>query len=801
MTASQPRSSTATQPHFLFRATGWFLLSVGFTALASAAPPPSTPYSFTTFAGAASIGSSDGNGSNARFNQPYGIAVDATGNLYVADSSNHTIRKINPGGTVTTLAGKAGYSLPSDQISTSGDGTGSAARFSGPTGLAMDAAGNIYVVGSGENAIRKVTAAGVVTTFAGGGSANLFIVPQGVAIDSAGNLYVADAFNHTIHKVTPGGVVTTVAGSASGSADGVGTAAMFFGPRGVAIDAAGNLYVADSGNATIRKISPDGVVTTFAGRAGVTGSADGAGTAATFNFPCGVAIDATGNLYVADSGNALIRKITAGGVVTTLAGRAGQVGHADGGTGVSLFFRPVALTTDQTGNIFVADASDQTVRKITPAGTVSTVAGLSPFQSAGSADGTAAARFFAPQGLANGPAGEIYVADTGNHTIRKISATGAVTTLAGLAGSAGFAEGAGASARFNTPVDVAVDLSGNVFVADERNFVIRKVTPAGTVSTVAGQSGQWGETDGPVGAALLGDITGVAVDAVGNLYVSERSRVRKIGVNGQVMTLPDFSQPHTFLTDVAVDAAGNIYAVDATYEDVVKITPTGTITRILPHYFIPARIALDAAGAVFVTSAEQHTVWKLTPDGVLAIIAGQYFTPGGTDGTGTDARFRTPTGIAVDSAGNVYVACSGSDSNTIRQGRLAGPPVIATQPASQTVAVGASVQFAVVASGVPAPTFQWYFNGSPFNNATGTSLSFSNARGSDAGEYTVAVTNDLGSVTSAKAVLTVTAAATPVPATSGDASNGGGALDAWFAAIVAIVLFGRTRKNLGTGQK
>ncbi|MEO8719028.1 MAG: hypothetical protein ABI423_12485, partial [Burkholderiales bacterium] len=278
-----------------------------------------------------------------------------------------------------------------------------------------------------------------------------------VATDSAGNVYVADQYNHTIRKITPAGVVTTLAGTAGaeGSADGTGAAARFRWPNGVATDAGGNVYVADSGNGTIRKITPAGVVTTLAGTAGVLGQTDGIGSAASFRGMVGVATDSGGNVYVADF--AIIRKVTPAGVVTTFAGTAGLLGFADG-TGAAARFSFVSaagLATDSAGNVYVADNQNSTIRKITPAGVVTTLAG-SASTSTGSADGTgAAARFYFPAGLATDAAGNVYVADTGNHTIRKITPTGVVTTVVGVAGQIGFAPG-GMPGLLRYPIGIAI---------------------------------------------------------------------------------------------------------------------------------------------------------------------------------------------------------------------------------------------------------------------------------------------------------------------------------------------------------
>lgn len=309
------------------------------------------PYTFTT------VASGD----------PFGVAVDNAGNIYVGDADNSIIQKITPAGVVTTLAGLAGSRGHTD-------GTGNAARFIGPEGVAVDGAGNVYVAESGSNTIRLVTPAGDTTTFAGTafttgsadgtGSAAQFNGPQGVAADGAGNIYVADSYNYTIRKITPAGEVTTLAGLAgvSGSANGTGTAARFGFPMGVAVDDAGNVYVADTDNHTIRKITSAGEVTTLAGLAGTSGIADGTGNAARFSFPMGVAVDGAGNVYVADTDNQTIRKITPAGAVTTLAGFQGPnwPGFVPGanGTGSEVHFTsPSGIAVDGSGNVYVADAA------------------------------------------------------------------------------------------------------------------------------------------------------------------------------------------------------------------------------------------------------------------------------------------------------------------------------------------------------------------------------------------------------------------------------------------------------------
>jgi sugar lactone lactonase YvrE len=326
-------------------------------------------YSLITFAGAAN-NTTGADGTPGSFNNPYGVAIDAAKNIYVADSLNHTIRKITPGRVVSTLAGTA-------RSSGTADGTGAAARFNFPVGIAVDSAGNVFVAETTNNVIRKITPAGVVTTFAGTalqigstdgtGPAARFFLPAGLAIDSADNLYLADSANNTIRKITPAGVVTTLAGAAlqPGFTNATGAAARFTTPFGVAVDGAGNVFVADSGNNAIRRITPGGVVTTVAGAA-ASGAIDGPAAAARFSQPRGVAVDAGGNLFVADYGNSTLRHITAGGAVTTIAGAAGIFGEVNSVGAAARLYEPIGIVVDGT-TVYVADSSNNQIRRGQPA--------------------------------------------------------------------------------------------------------------------------------------------------------------------------------------------------------------------------------------------------------------------------------------------------------------------------------------------------------------------------------------------------------------------------------------------------
>ncbi len=295
-------------------------------------------------------------------------------------------------------------------------------------------------------------------------------VPMGLAIDANNNVYVADYGSNRIRMITAAGTVSTLAGSTNGYVNATGTSAKFKNPRGVTVDASGNVYVADSNNNAIRMIAPGGAVTTYAGStSGTGGTTNGTGTAARFNNPYGLAVDASGNIYVADTYNHMIRKITPAKDVTTLAGQ--FYGYADGTGTAASFAYPNQVTVDPAGNVYVADTGNCAVRVISPAGVVSTLVGG---PTCGDKDGVGtAAQIDSPSGIVYAPDGALYITDTSNQKIKRITLDGTVTTIAG-SGTTGNQDGTGDVAKFYLPVGIVVDTNGNIYIGDQLNNAIRK---------------------------------------------------------------------------------------------------------------------------------------------------------------------------------------------------------------------------------------------------------------------------------------------------------------------------------------
>ena len=641
----------------------------GDSVSANAPPAPIVPAvgEMTLLAGTTGgVGNTDG--APGRFNQPTGLATDASGNVYVADTSSHTVRKITASGVIT-LAGKPG-------VAGYADGVGTVALFSSPVGVAVDLAGNVYVADAANRAIRKITPAGLVITVAGTagvpgnvdgtGAAARFSELKAITVDTNGALFVAE-YNQ-IRKITPAGSVTTLATG-------------FESLISLAVDRAGNVYAVDSGASLIKKITPSGAVTAFAGTitppnsVSQSGFADGGLGVAKFDRPAGITAQADGTLYVLD--NARIRKVTLDGVVTSL-----PINKSDGtrfifpgivgGTpsiSPGMIAAGLAIATD--GNIFVAAPTENLIRKVTPNLSVVDIAG-SPVVS-GNADGTgAAARFSGAGALTMDANSNIIAMDASNNAIRKVTPAGVVTTRASNVHPSADLIRQGAGPEFLR--GIAVDSAGAVLLADTAYHVIRRIGLDGATTIVAGTA--W--PDGVRSNGFVGTITGaskpvgVAVDSAGALFVSDGEIIRKVTTGGvdsilSCTNLPTCVAAGKPIDAITIDKADILYAAQAGV--IFKITPSavsstlagGAASRLTDGTGVNASfgairaMAADNAGNLFIADTSNNAVRKVTPAGVVTTLAGAPGAIGVVLGP-LPGSLSAPAGIAVDAAGMVYVS-------------------------------------------------------------------------------------------------------------------------------------------------
>ncbi len=590
-------------------------------------------------------GYADGNGTAARFNNVGGMAIDSHGNIFVADHDNSVIRMITPAGVVSTFAGTGG-------MGGEADGNGPAARFGSPFGIAVDSHDNLFVADRYGQTIRKITPAGDVTTVAGApyagsyldgnGTAARFNTPDGIAVDSQDNLYVVDRYNHVVRFITPAGVVSTIAGTAgtTGSTNGDGSVALFNAPLAVAVDAADNVYIADDGNRLLRKIVPNAAktvwtVSTLAGSLGAWGNTDGTGAAATFNTMWGLAADAAGNIWVTQYDQATVRKVTPAGVVTTPLGAPGLPGTSDGQGNASRFRDLVGIAVNRaTGTLYLGEWDLGDIRKVDPALHVTRFAGL-PYQNQPVDGSWASARFNQPMGMALDPAGNLYVADRNGYALRKVGVDGTVTTVAGALGFYGYADGQGSDAHFDWMTGIVRTADGGFVVSDAYNHTLRKISPTGFVSTFAGTPGVPGYLNGPGLSAKFDTPQQLAIDATGNIYVADAQNrvIRKVAPDGTVSLFA--GTPNSFGRLDGAPGVGQMYY------------PTG--------------LARDSHGNLVVGDQYNQSIRLVAPDGTLSTLAGSLVgNYGFMDGSATTALFRGPQGVAVDAADNIYVADTGN---------------------------------------------------------------------------------------------------------------------------------------------
>ena len=659
------------------RITFWLLLAAGICR--------AQLYTVSTFAGGAPP-STPVAAVNASIGQPSGVAVDPAGNLYIM--SGNCVFKVDASGQMTRFAGtsRGGYL---------GDGgPATAAELYSPTSLAFDSAGNAYIGDYVNYRIRKVSPSGVISTVAGGGgtpypdldgiaaTSAAIEPPLGVAVDQQGKVYFSEA--DRVRKFSSNGVIQTAAGNGTRGYSGDGGPALdaqvnF--PYGLVFDQAGNLYISDSSNNVIRKVTPAGTISTLA-------------TPQMAN-PAGLAMDAAGNLYIAVQGARFsapnnvnrILKVSPSGTVTTVAGNGTGGFSGDGGPATSAELNgPSGVAVDAQGNLYIADTLNNRVRKVTPDGIISTVAGNGTSLYSGDGGPAVSAQLSGPQGLALDASGNMFVADAGNNVVRKISASGTITTVAGN-GTAGFSGDGGqaTAAQLNSPAGVAVDGNGNVFISDTANEIVRKVSADGVITTYAGNGSSPPASmnpitvgdGGPATSAELSTPLGLAVDAAGNLYIADAqdNAIRKVTTEGIISTVASgglfvgggSSLEPGYPSSVAVDRSGTLFiATNQAAEN-----PQGGSGN--ARLFSGTAVAIDSSDNAYVAGMCITRIDKVSPSGADTAIAGscslntEYAGDGGPAlnaqfGSGVETAVVGPQGIVVDAAGNVYIADTGNNA-------------------------------------------------------------------------------------------------------------------------------------------
>ena len=656
---------------------------------------------------------------------PQGMALDGSGNLYVADRGNHRVRRIDAAsGVMTTVAGTGDFGF-------AGDGGPASNSSVWPSGVAVDSAGNLFIADNFNNRIRRVDAvSGVISTVAGNGvsgfsgdggpavAASLYL-PSAVAVDTAGNLFIADVGNERVRRVDAvSGVITTVAGNGGHGWSGdsaPAVAAELCQPNGVAVGAAGNLYIADWCDNRIRRVDAiSHIVTTVAGDGTASWKGDGGLAVDAGLSPSSVFVDSFGNLFLADVGSNRIRRVDAvSHIITTVAGGGNPRIIGDGGpaTNASLF-TPTSVVVSPSGNIYVSEwgfvdydllgpfRSDGRIRRVDAnSGVIATVAG-----GVGVGDGRQAtsARVVEPAGITTDAFGNLYIADFADSRVRRVDAgSGAMTTIAGI-GTAQFERwgdgGPARDAQLRTPADVAIDGDGNLYIADPLANAVRRVeADTGLISTVAGtgQAGFSGD-GGPANNAQLAHPWAVAVDAAKNVYIADNGnqRVRKISTSGIISTVAGngntgfqgdgglainaslnfFDQTPGRPGGLDVDPFGNLFIADRLNQRIRRVdSATGVITTVAgtgvdgtggdggratdANLSLPANVAVDTVGNLFISDRGGSLVRKVDAvSGVISAVAGSGVAGmAGDGGPSTSALISGAQGIAVDAAGNLYL--------------------------------------------------------------------------------------------------------------------------------------------------
>jgi hypothetical protein len=646
---------------------------------------------------------------------PSAVIPDGTGGVYVVSTNQSRVYDIAADGTLRLVAGSS-YGFSGD------GGPATNAKLASPSGLARDSMGNLYIADTRNNRIRKITRNGVITTIAGtdtagfsgdGGPASVaqLSLPGDVAVDETGNIYFTDQSMSPIGRVRrigTDGVITTVAGGGNTSVatSGIPATSAALSPTGIAVDPAGNLYIATG---FVVKVGRDGMMTPLAqriggysGRGGFVCSSSGDGgpaSASVVCYPNRLALDSSGSLYLTD-GNT-VRKITTDGIIRTIAGGDScNPGASDGQAATSFCLRPFSIAVDNSGSLYISEAdisglgrSDPSrIRKVTADGLLTTIVANSISGFAGDGGPARFAQLAQPGPLAVDTAGNLYFADYVNNRIREVTADGVIHTIAGN-GIQGFAGDGGpaTSAEIDPPIDLFVDSLNNVYMLEDGTGRVRKITTDAVINTIAGCYGVCSggpSQDGiPATQATLFPANRIAVDAAGTLYIAQNDRVRKVGTDGIITTVVTFGSlyPNTNVVGFAPDPADGFYIRSQLGNcQVLKLSPDGSTTLVAgagPCGFggegdggpatsaelsLVTAVKQDGAGNIYL--AEPPRVREVSTDGIIRTVAGGINVYGfsGDGGPATSAQFDGFFNyIAVDSAGNIYVSDNGN--NRIRK--------------------------------------------------------------------------------------------------------------------------------------
>jgi uncharacterized protein (TIGR03437 family) len=603
---------------------------------------------------------------DAALNVPLDVAFDTSGNLYIADSGNGRIRQVSTSGVITTVVG--GGSTYTE------GGLATATVLAGPHGVAVDSSGNLYVADSDANHIYKVSN-NVITNFAGilntattstgsgitntrgfagdGGAATSAQVnsPSSVVIDSSGNIHFTDLYNARVRKIVSSGTISTVVGNGSTAYSGDGGSAqnaLMNAPAGVAPGPGGVVYISDTNNQRIRRIGTDGTISTVVGNGTAGFAGDGAAaSSAQVSYPAGLAVDSAGNVYFADLANQRVRKVS-GGVVSTIAGSGTSGFGGDGGSATAgQLNSPTAVAADNVGNLYIADFSNNAIRKVSN-GTISTLAGTGVAGYSGDNGLARQAQLNAPSGVAIDAAENVYVADSANQVVRKITPDGIITTFAGMNGNpgAGGDGGPAISAQLAVPSAIAVDSAGNVYITDASTARVRRVDTTGVISTIAGSGppGYSGD-NGPAAAAQFNGLIAIALDASGNIYLGDRA-------NNVIRLLQPVSTAPT--TGAAANSASNLISAIAPGES-VTIYGSGIGPAKLTPYVPDSRnyVPMQTGGTkVFVNGVPAPVLYSWTNQ--VGIQVPYEVTPGNgaiTVQYGDQVSLQLPVTIATSAAG------------------------------------------------------------------------------------------------------------------------------------------------------